>query len=93
MRNTYVQPSFTGPVATTSVCVLKSTANSANPTIVNPLARGTHGQLLYTPDELVTIIRKGDAQTYQYTFNVRAYTESYNFLRVLGGVANVVFSS
>ena len=93
LRNTYVQPSFTGPVATTSVCVLKSTANSANPTIVNPLARGTHGQLLYTPDELVTIIRKGDAQTYQYTFNVRAYTESYNFLRVLGGVANVVFSS
>ena len=80
LRNTYVQPSFTGPVATTSVCVLKSTANSANPTIVNPLARGTHGQLLYTPDELVTIIRKGDAQTYQYTFNVRAYTESYNFL-------------
>jgi len=93
LRNTYVQPAYTGPVQTATVCVLKSTANSANPTIVNPAARGTNGQLLYSPDELVTIIRKGDAQTYQYTFNVRAYTESYNFLRVLGGVANVVFSS
>jgi hypothetical protein len=48
---------------------------------------------MYTKDELLTIVRKSDAQTLQYSFNVRAYIESYNFLRVLGGVANVVFSS
>jgi hypothetical protein len=27
------------------------------------------------------------------SFTARAYVESYNFLRVMGGVANVVFSS
>jgi len=94
LRNTYVQPPLTDPGNTiTTVCVLKSTANNANPTIVNPNAVGANGQLLYGPNDLVTIVRKSDSQTLQYSYNVRAYVESYNFIRVIGGVANVVFSS
>ena len=96
LRNTYVQPPLTvAPTTITSVCVLKSTAGNPNPTVVlNPNAIDTlTGKPLYNPDQLLTIIRKGDAQTLQYSFNVRAYTESYNFLRVLGGIGNVMFSS
>jgi Major capsid protein N-terminus/Large eukaryotic DNA virus major capsid protein len=95
LRNTYIQPPLSSSPASSGnvVCVLKSTASNPNPTAVNPNAIGTNGKLLYSPDELVTIIRKTDSQTLQYTYNVRAYVESYNFLRVLGGIANVVFSS
>jgi hypothetical protein len=96
LRNTYVQPPLTAPgPTTTTVCVLKSTAGNANPTVVlNPnVVDPDTGKPLYSPDQLITIIRKTDAQTLQYTYNVRAYVESYNYLRVLGGVANVVFSS
>jgi hypothetical protein len=96
LRNTYVQPPLLPvPVTSTSVCILKSTAGSPNPTIIlNPNAIDVQtGKPLYTRDELLTVITKSNAQTLQYSFNVRAYVESYNFLRVLGGVANVVFSS
>jgi hypothetical protein len=96
LRNTYVQPPLTTPGATTTtVCVLKSTANNPNPTVIlNPNATDpTTGKLLYNPEDLVRIIRKSDAQTLQYSYNVRAYVESYNYLRVIGGIANVVFSS
>lgn len=95
LRNTYIQPplSASPPSNGNVVCVLKSTAGNPNPTIVNGSAVGANGKRLYTPDEIVTVIRKSDAQTLQYTYNVRAYVESYNFLRVLGGIANVVFSS
>jgi len=98
LRNTYVQPPYSAialPSTSTSVCVLKSTANSARPTIIlNPNAIDPDTNMpLYRPEDLVRIVRKTDAQTLQYTYNVRAYVESYNFLRVMGGIANVVFSS
>jgi len=98
LRNTYVQP----PLALignnivlppTSVCILRSTANNPRPTIVNPNAIGPNGKPLYSPNDVVRIISKTDANTLAYTYTVRAYTESYNYLRVIGGVANVVFSS
>jgi len=96
LRNTYVQPPLTSVVsAPVTVCVLKSTAGNPNPTIVlNPNAVDPDtGKPLYNPEQLVTIVRKSDAQTLQYSYNVRAYVESYNYLRVLSGIANVVFSS
>jgi hypothetical protein len=96
LRNTYVQPPLTAPNNTvTTICVLKSTASSPNPTIIqNPNAVDPDtGKPLYKPDQLVTIVRKSDSQTLQYSYNVRAYVESYNYLRVIGGIANVVFSS
>lgn len=95
LRNTYVQPPLTSAVTAATVCVLKSTANNANPTVVlNPNAVDPDtGKPLYNPEQLVTIVRKSDAQTLQYSYNVRAYVESYNYLRVMGGIGNVVFSS
>jgi hypothetical protein len=97
LRNTYVEPplgSYLGVTAPPNeVCVLKSTANNPNPTIVNPNATDQQGNLLYKPTEVVHVIRKTEANTLAYTFDVRAFVESYNFLRVMGGIANVVFSS
>lgn len=96
LRNTFVQPAYSAvPSTSSSVCILKSTAGSANPTVVlNPNAVDpSTGKRLYSADDLLTVITKSNAQTFQYTYDVRAYVESYNFLRVLGGVANVVFSS
>jgi len=90
LRNTYVQPPYaTGtlnPVGT-AVCVLKSTANLPNPTLVNP------ADYTNNPDLIVTVYRKTINNTLIYSYNVRAFVESYNFLRVIGGIANVVFSS
>jgi hypothetical protein len=92
LRNTYVEPPLSSTLGvmspTSEVCVIKSTAGSANPVIV-PADRIAN----YTPDQLVHIIRKTEANTLAYTYNVRAFVESYNFLRVMGGIANVVFSS
>jgi len=48
---------------------------------------------LYGPNDVVTVVVKGVSQTNQYTYNVRAFVESYNYLRITGGIANVVFSS
>lgn len=94
LRNSYIQPPLTAsPTQGTTVCILKSTAQNPNPTVVNQNAVNAQGQLLYSPNEVVTIVRKTDAQTLAYTYNVRAFVESYNFVRVIGGVANVVFSS
>jgi hypothetical protein len=92
LRNTYVEPPLASTLGVISppndVCVLKSTAGSANPVII-PADRIAN----YTPDQLVHIVRKTEANTLAYTYNVRAFVESYNFLRVMGGIANVVFSS
>jgi hypothetical protein len=92
LRNTYVEPplaSTLGLVSSSSeICILKSTAGSPNPVIIPENRRAN-----YTPDELVRIVRKTEANTLAYTYNVRAFVESYNFLRVMGGIANVVFSS
>jgi hypothetical protein len=94
LRNSYVQPTFSvGLEATATLCVLKSTANNANPTVVNPNAVDANGNLLYKPGEIVTVIRKQGGQTYTYTYDVRIFVESYNYLRVMGGVASLVFSS
>jgi hypothetical protein len=95
LRNSYVQPPIISNSSTpqTTTCILKSTMFYPNPTIVNPNALGKDGKNLYKPQDLVTIVNKATAQTYAYTYNVRTFVESYNFLRFLGGVANVVFSS
>ena len=75
---------------TTTVCVLKSTAFSSNPTVIPP------GQLsLYTPDQVLTIVQNTNNATvvFAYTYTVHAYVESYNYLRVVSGLANLVFAS
>lgn len=92
LRNTYVQPPYT-PTSETSVCVLKSTLGNQYPTIVDPNAVDGNGNPLYSPSEIVRIVETLYDKKLLYTFTVRAYTESYNFIRVIGGIANVVFSS
>lgn len=97
LRNVYLLP----PIKGTSVgsegiihlCVLKSTANNPKPTVVNPNEVDANGKLVYSSVDLVHIIKKSADNSYRYTFNVNAYVESYNFLRVIGGIANLVFSS
>ena len=98
LRNTYILPPLGSQVGNVlsqnPICVLRSTANSSNPTIIpNPNALAPNGKPLYSPNEVITVYQKTDANTYAYTYNVRAFVESYNFIRVMGGVANVVFSS
>lgn len=97
LRNTYVEPPLSSYLGVSSppneVCILKSTANNPNPTIVNPNAVDEFGNPLYKPHEIVHVIRKTESNTLAYTYQVRAFVESYNYLRVMGGIANVVFSS
>ena len=95
LRNTYVQPPTISPNTVTTQCILKSTAFNPNPTVIaNPnITDPKTGKPLYNPEDLVTVITKSSAATLQYSYNVRAFVESYNFLRVMGGVASVVFSS
>jgi len=104
LRNTFVQPplvtSSTDPNNNTPpvpVCVLKSTLNLPNPTVVNPGATGPNGQLLYSPQDVISIVPSTQVtnavKTLQYNYTVTAYVESYNYLRVMGGLANVVFTS
>lgn len=95
LRNTYIQPPTTSPNTVTTQCILKSTAFSPNPTVIaNPnIVDPKTNKPLYSPEDLVTVITKSSAATLQYSYNVRAFVESYNFLRVMGGVASVVFSS
>ena len=89
LRNTYVEPPLGSYLGVSSppneVCILKVNINHPNPPTVNPAD--------YSANEVVHIIRKTESNTLAYTFNVRAFVESYNFLRVMGGIANVVFSS
>ena len=102
LRNTLIQPPYIpappmdpipGPNRN-QFCILKSTAGNANPTVVDPTAVDQYNKPLYRPDEVITIFRKApNAGVYTYTYNVNAYTESYNFLRIIGGIGNVVFSS
>ena len=102
LRNTLIlPPSAPGDIpanASTTVCILKSTAGSKNPLVItNPnIIDPNTGKPLYGPEDVITIVSKSNGTplaTYEYTYTVRAYVQSYNFLRILGGIGNVVFSS
>lgn len=102
LRNTLIlPPSAPGDIPANvpvTLCILKSTAGSKNPVVIaNPnIIDPNTGRPLYGPEDLLTIVSKSNGTplaTYQYTYSVRAYVQSYNFLRILGGIGNVVFSS
>jgi Major capsid protein N-terminus/Large eukaryotic DNA virus major capsid protein len=81
-------PASTSASTTSQVCILKSTAFSPNPTIIPA------GQIgLYTPDQLLTVVQTNDNIIFVYTYNAFAYVESVNFLRIVSGLANLVFAS
>ena len=86
LRISTLEPPINPSANETTLCILKSTALNPRPTIVvNPA--------VYNPDEVLTIINKRHQDIFPYTFVVTAHVESYNFLRVYRGIANVVFSS
>jgi len=82
-------PSQTGAGTTTVVTVLKSTVFNQNPTVIPPALCS-----LYTPDQLVTVVQNAQGNiVFSYTYTLRVYVESYNFLRIVSGLANLVFAS
>jgi len=68
------------------LCVLRSTALDKRPVPVT----STVG---LNPDQVISIVNKPDSVVRAYTYSVRVYIESYNFLRITRGIGNVVFSS
>jgi hypothetical protein len=83
-------------VNTTIVCVLKSTVFSPNPTIIpagNVNLLNPDGSRVYDPNDLVTVVQANDNVLFTYTYNVNVYVESINFLRIVSGLANLVFAS
>lgn len=90
------------PVSVTSaaqgvVCVLKSTALSQNPVIIPPtdLLPQADGTYLYTPDQVISIVPTvaNNNIIFTYTYTVGVYVESINYLRIVSGLANLVFAS
>jgi hypothetical protein len=84
------------------VCIIKSTALDNKPVIVNVAKvngiaynQGDTPNLSskLSPDQVMTVISKSDSNVRKFTYSFRVFTESYNFLRITRGIANVVFSS
>lgn len=93
LRSTLIQPI---PIATTSInpstqiCVYRSTVFNSNPT----LAPVDGGGSIVNPYDVIRIITRGKENViYNYTYNVTVYVETYNVLRVVSGLANLVFTS
>jgi hypothetical protein len=88
LRLTLQDPPYKTSSQTTRTCVVKSTALNQRPVPVS-----TSRISVYSPDQVVSVIAKTPADVREFTYTVRAYVESYNFLRITRGIANVVFSS
>lgn len=90
LRSTLIQPiaiDLASAESATQLCVYRNTVFNANPTPV-PV------NLAVNPYEVLTIITRGKENViYDYTYNVTVYVESYNVLRVVSGLANLVFAS
>lgn len=103
LRNTYVTPESSDEISSgegvITQCVLKSTASSKNPVVIPAanlnLIDPSTGKRIYGPEDIVTIVTTAvpGQPKFKYTFTVRAYVQSYNFLRIMHGIGNVVFSS
>ena len=74
-------------------CILKSTALNALPVQVSSGSPGDIPGQGLRPDQVISVITKPADSVRPYTYTVTVYVESYNFLRVTRGIANVVFSS
>jgi len=81
-------PSSTSSTSTTPVCVLRSTLFSPNPVVIPAAQQG-----LYDPSEIVSVIQTNDNIIFTYTYNTGVYVESMNFLRIVSGLGNLVFTS
>jgi hypothetical protein len=72
-------------IVKTEECVYKDTVFNPAPTVVlNPAAAN--------PKDVLSIYRNVPG-LYPYTYSGRFYVESFNYLRIMSGVANIAFSS
>ncbi|NCA21771.1 MAG: hypothetical protein EBS86_11630, partial [Crocinitomicaceae bacterium] len=73
------------------VCVYKNTVFDNNPTPVSPAILNTPN---VNPGDVVTIYPKQTTTPIQFGgYNSVVYIESYNFLKVTNGQANLVFTT
>jgi hypothetical protein len=91
LRLTTQSPPLSTSPSSTQACVVKSTALNQNPVPVN--LRNGLPVTSFNPDQVLSVITKQSGDVREYTYSFRVYTESYNFLRITRGIANVVFSS
>lgn len=69
----------------TEVCVYKDTVFNPSPTVVpNPAVAN--------PKDVLAIYQNVTG-TYPYTYTGTFYVESFNYLRIMSGIANIAFSS
>ena len=90
-------PTSVGTAGQGIVCILKSTALSQNPVIIPPAALlpQADGTYLYTPDQVISVVPTfaNNNIIFTYTYTVGVYVESINYLRIVSGLANLVFAS
>jgi Major capsid protein N-terminus/Large eukaryotic DNA virus major capsid protein len=83
----------TGTITQTPICVVKSTVFSPNPTPV-PAGATTGSTPLISPGEVIQIYPQPTNLSVQYGgYLTTIYIESYNFLKVTNGQANIVFNT
>jgi hypothetical protein len=90
-------PASTTTSQTEVVYALKSTLFSQNPTLITAaqcaLINPVTGLRVYPENDVVSIVQTNDNVIFTFTYNVGVYVESMNFLRIVSGLANLVFSS
>jgi hypothetical protein len=90
-------PASTSTSQTEVVYALKSTLFSQNPTLITAaqcaLINPVTGLRVYPENDVVSIVQTNDNVIFTFTYNVGVYVESMNFLRIVSGLANLVFSS
>ena len=93
LRLTLQDPPFVQNQIVLPGCILKSTALSNSPVSVTNLTPGDVPGRGLRPDQVISTITKPIETIRPYTYTVTVFVESYNFLRITRGIANLVFSS
>ena len=90
-----VPPVNQDTTANPPVCVVKSTVFNPVPTPVpNPLPPTPPGfPPLYQQGQVLTIYNPPTENGQVWQYNTTVYIESYNFLKVTSGIANIIFST
>lgn len=96
LRMTLIQPAptaITDPTQVTQLCYYKNTVFNPNPTLVPVDPVTGLPAIAVSPADTITLISRGKENViYGYTYTVTAYVESLNVLRVVSGLANLVFA-
>jgi hypothetical protein len=91
LRSTLIQPV---PIAITNQTVLPTTVCVYKSTVFNPNPTPVPANLAVNTSDVITIITRGAENViYDYTYTITGYVESYNVLRIVSGLANLVFAS